>query len=70
MAKPAPAPKRLKPGFYVEICDKGNTKGGIMVCSIGKKEMMQTVAAYEKNKYVIIWGEYADEKWVGEKIYP
>ena len=69
MQKPHLASARLKAGFYIEVCDRGS-RSGIMICSINKKEMLYTADTYKKNKDVIIYGEFAEGKWLSEKIFP
>lgn len=60
----------LKNGFYIEVCSMGSRQGGIRIASETYEEMMKQQENYKANKYVIIWGEHKDGKWLHEKKVP
>ena len=61
MGRPATKPKELKDGFYVEIRNKG-ARTGIKIRRDNKQQMMFAVKEYEKNKEVIVLGEFKNGK--------
>ena len=60
----------LKDGFYIEVCSMGSRKDGIRIASETFDEMMRQQEAYKASKYVIVWGEHKEGKWVSEKKLP
>ncbi len=48
---------QLKNGFYIEVCNKGFTRG-VKIRSESKKAMEDTAGQYANYKEVIILGEY------------
>jgi len=60
----------LKNGFYIEVCSMGSRQGGIRIASETHEEMMKQNEVYKSAKYVIIWGEHKDGKWLHEKKVP
>ncbi len=59
----------LKNGFYIEVCSMGSRQG-IKIASETLQEMLKQQDAYKANKYVIVWGEHKDGKWLHEKKMP
>ncbi len=60
----------LKNGFYIEVCSMGSRQGGIRIASETFEEMMRQQEVYKPSKYVIIWGEHKEGKWLSEKKLP
>ena len=60
----------LKDGFYIEVCSTGSRQGGIRIASETFEEMMRQQEVYKASKYVIIWGEHKEGKWLHEKKVP
>jgi hypothetical protein len=48
---------QLKNGFYIEVCNKGFTRG-VKIRSESKKAMEEAASQYAGYKEVIILGEY------------
>ena len=61
MGRPPTKPKELRDGFYVEIRNKG-ARTGIKIRRDNKQQMMFAVKEYEKNKEVIVLGEFKNGK--------
>jgi len=61
MGRPATKPKELRDGFYIEIRNKG-ARTGIKIRRDNKQQMMFAIKEYEKNKEVIVLGEYINGK--------
>lgn len=66
MGRPPTKPKKFRDGFYIEVKNKGE-KSGIVIVRNTKEEMLQAVADYSKTKEVIILGESKNGKWVKKK---
>ncbi len=67
MGRPPTRSKKLRDGFYIEICNKGS-KSGIKIIRKNEEEMNQAIKEYEKSKEVIILGESKNGKWVNESL--
>ena len=66
--RPATTPIKFMNGFYVEVRNKGSVSKGVIVRSISKEDMENTIKQYQKiNKDVIILGEHKDFEWVDGK---
>ena len=61
MGRPATKPKELRHGFYIEIRNKG-ARTGIKIRRDNKQQMMFAIKEYEKNKEVIVLGEFKNGK--------
>ena len=61
MGRPATKPKELKDGFYIEIRNKG-ARTGIKIRRDNKQQMLFAIKEYEKNKEVIVLGEFKNGK--------
>ena len=61
MGRPATKPKELRDGFYIEIRNKG-ARTGIKIRRDNKQQMMFAIKEYEKNKEVIVLGEFKNGK--------
>lgn len=57
--RPVTKPVQLRDGFYIEVCNKGNTKGVKIRCD-SKVSMQEAATRYSMGKDVIILGEYKD----------
>jgi len=61
MGRPPTKPKELRDGFYIEIRNR-NSKTGVKIRRDNKEQMLRGVKEYEKNKDVIVLGEYKNGK--------
>jgi len=61
MGRPATRPLDLRDGFYVEIRNRGS-RTGIKIRRDNQKQMEFAIKEYEKNKDVIVLGEYKNGK--------
>jgi len=61
MGRPATKPLDLRDGFYVEIRNRGS-RTGIKIRRDNQKQMEFAIKEYEKNKDVIVLGEYKNGK--------
>ena len=61
MGRPPTKPKELRDGFYIEIRNR-NSKSGVKIRRDNKEQMLRGVKEYEKNKDVIVLGEYKNGK--------
>ena len=66
MGRPATKPKELRDGFYIEIRNKGS-RTGIKIRRDTKQQMMFAIKEYEKNKEVIVLGEFQNGKSIEKK---
>jgi hypothetical protein len=66
MGRPATKPKELKDGFYIEIRNKG-ARTGIKIRRDNKQQMLFAIKEYEKNKEVIVLGEFKNGKSIEKK---
>ena len=65
MGRPATKPLDLRDGFYVEIRNRGS-RTGIKIRRDNQKQMEFAIKEYEKNKDVIVFGEYKNGKAVNK----
>jgi hypothetical protein len=65
MGRPATKPLDLRDGFYVEIRNRGS-RTGIKIRRDNQKQMEFAIKEYEKNKDVIVLGEYKNGKAVNK----
>ncbi|MBE9489531.1 MAG: hypothetical protein IMY67_04500 [Bacteroidetes bacterium] len=66
MGRPATKPKELRDGFYIEIRNKGS-RTGIKIRRDNKQQMLFAIKEYEKNKEVIVLGEFKNGKSIEGK---
>ena len=67
MGRPATKPLDLRDGFYIEIRNRGS-RTGIKIRRDNEKQMQFAIKEYEKNKDVIVLGEYKNGKALNKKI--
>lgn len=65
MGRPATAPRKLKDGFYIEVCQKG-ARNGIKIWCQSEERMLRAAEDYRRSKDVIVLGEHINGKWVSE----
>ncbi len=65
MGRPATAPRKLKDGFYIEVCQKG-ARNGIKIWCQNEERMLRAAEDYRRSKDVIVLGEHINGKWVSE----
>lgn len=65
MGRPATAPRKLKDGFYIEVCQKG-ARNGIKIWCLNEERMLRAAEDYRRSKDVIVLGEHINGKWVSE----
>jgi len=65
MGRPATAPRKLKDGFYIEVCQKG-ARNGIKIWCLNEERMLRAADDYRRSKDVIVLGEHINGKWVSE----
>ena len=61
MGRPPTRPLDLRDGFYIEIRNRGS-RTGIKIRRDNEKQMEFAIKEYEKNKDVIVLGEYKNGK--------
>lgn len=66
MGRPATRPKKYRDGFYIEVKNKGE-KSGIVIVRNTKEEMLKAVSDYSRTKEVSILGESRNGKWIDQK---
>ncbi len=63
MGRPITKPKRYRDGFYIEVKNKGE-KSGIVLVRNTKEEMLKAIAQYSRTKDIAVLGESRNGKWV------
>lgn len=66
MGRPPTRPVKFRDGYYIEIRSKGS-KSGIKIRRDTEEQMDQAVKEYEKNKEVVVLGEFKNGKPVKVK---
>lgn len=66
MGRPATRPKRYRDGFYIEVKNKGD-KSGIVIVRNTKEEMLKAIRDYSRTKEVSVLGESRNGKWIDKK---
>jgi len=66
MGRPATRPKRYRDGFYIEVKNKGD-KSGIVIVRNTKEEMLKAIRDYSRTKEVSVLGESRNGKWVNQE---
>lgn len=66
MGRPPTKPKRYRDGFYIEVKNKGE-KSGIVIIRNTKDEMLKAFHDYSKTKDVLILGESKNGKWIEQE---
>lgn len=66
MGRPATKPKRYRDGFYIEVKNKGE-KSGIVIVRNTKEEMLKAIRDYSRTKEVSILGESRNGKWIDQE---
>jgi len=57
--RPSSRQAQLKDGFYIEVCNKGNTRG-VKICNKTKEAMEEAAVWNSMGKDVFVLGEYKD----------
>lgn len=65
MGRPATTPKKKKDGFWIELRNKGD-RSGIIIIRDTEEAMKQAVRQYQNTKEVIVLGEFRNGKKVEE----
>jgi glycine cleavage system pyridoxal-binding protein P len=65
MGRPATKPGKLKDGFYIEILNKGASKG-IKLYRENEKQMLIAIEEYNRSKDVLVLGECINNKFVNK----
>jgi len=63
MGRPATVPKKRKDGFWIELRNKGD-KSGVIIIRDTEVAMEQAVRQYKNTKDVIVLGEFRNGKKV------
>lgn len=66
MGRPATKPKRYRDGFYIEVKNRGD-KSGIVIVRNTKEEMTKAIRDYSRTKDVSILGESRNGKWIDQE---
>lgn len=57
--RPSLSPVQLKDGFYIEVCDKGASKG-MKIWNATEKAMLDAAQLYSGHKTVNVLGRYTE----------
>lgn len=63
MGRPATKPKKFRDGFYIEVKNKGE-KSGIIIVRNTREEMLTAIRDYSRTKEVLVLGESKNGKWI------
>ncbi|MBO9657469.1 MAG: hypothetical protein DI538_26275 [Azospira oryzae] len=61
--RPSLAPVQLKDGFYIEVCDKGASKG-MKIWNATEKAMLDAAQLYAGHKTVVVLGRYTEGAFI------
>lgn len=67
MGRPTTKPKRYRDGFYIEVKNKGD-KSGIVIVRNTKEEMLKAIRDYSRTKEVSILGESRNGRWIDQEV--
>lgn len=67
MGRPITKPKRYRDGFYIEVKNKGE-KSGIILVRNTKEEMLKAIDLYSRTKDISILGESRNGKWIEQEV--
>lgn len=65
MGRPATRPKKFRDGFYIEVKNKGE-KSGIVIVRNTREEMLKAIRDYSRTKEIQVLGESRNGKWIEE----
>lgn len=65
MGRPPTKPVTFRDGFYIEVLEKGATRG-IKIRSNTEQEMLETAELYRRSRNVLVLGQMKKGVWLNE----